>query len=424
MTNLHRIIITLLFVAPLCRINTSAQLPNVAGNASSYGGYSPSSAVRGQQMTTDQLAGQVNTVTTAMSFMTISPESRGGAMGDVGAATSPDINSQHWNIAKYAFVKSDMGAALSYTPWLRELVDDISLSYLVGYKRIDQKQVVSASLRYFSLGNITFTNIHGGTIDDYSPNEFAIDLGYALKLSENISGGIGMRYLYSNLTGGHSSDGVETHPAQSVAADISMFYSSPKIKIADKKANVGFGVSISNIGNKVSYTDENEKTFIPTNLKIGTAFTIDVDAYNSITIAADINKLLVPTPEVQANDTTYGKLSDVSVAKGIFQSFSDAPGKMKEELHEVMWSAGLEYWYAKQFALRAGYFHEHELKGNRKYFTVGIGLKLNVFGLNFSYLMPTQQNNPLQNTVRFSLLFDFESLKNKDKGEDPANFAD
>ncbi|PIE86308.1 MAG: hypothetical protein CSA05_01260 [Bacteroidia bacterium] len=363
-----------------------------------------------------ELAGQVNVITSAVPFLIIAPESRGGAMGDVGVATSPDINSMHWNVAKFAFIESDFGVGLSYTPWLRKLVDDINLSYLTAYKRIDDKQAISASLRYFSLGYITFTNQSGHELTEYNPNEFAIDVGYALKLSKFFSGGVGLRYIYSNLTGGFNAEGTSnTHAANGVAADIGVFYTNPKLKISKKKTTLNFGLSITNIGNKVSYTDEAEKNFIPTNLRLGTSMSMELDNYNSLALAVDLNKFLIPTPPkvVVENGVRklYGKISDVSVAKGIFQSFSDAPGGMKEELHEITYSVGLEYYYAKQFAIRAGYFSEHETKGNRKYFTVGIGLKLNVFGLNFSYLMPTQQHNPLENTVRFSLLLDFEKLK-------------
>lgn len=383
--------------------------------------------VHGQKMTTDELAGKSNTITSGVPFLTIAPESRGGAMGDVGVATSPDINSLHWNPAKYAFVKNDIGVAISYTPWLRELVDDINLSYLAGYKRLDRNQVIAASLRYFSLGNITFTNIYGNELQDYNPNEFAVDVAYALKLSPNFSGGIAMRYIYSNLTGGFNAEGAETHAAQSIAADVSMFYTNNKIEIAKKKSTFNFGVNISNIGAKVSYTDDAEKNFIPTNLRFGSSLTMNVDDYNAITLAADVNKLLIPTPPHYYTDSLgerqmEGEISNVSVAKGMFQSFSDAPGGMKEELHEFSWAIGLEYWYAKQFAIRTGYFHEHETKGNRKFFTVGLGLKLNVFGLHFSYLMPTHQQNPLQNTVRFTLLFDFEGMKKGKDPEDPSNF--
>ncbi len=372
-----------------------------------------------QELTTHQLAGQMNVITSAVPFLMIAPESRGGAMGEVGVALSPDVNSMHWNPSKYAFIESQFGVSLSYTPWLRKLVDDINLSYLTGYYRLDNRQAIAASMRYFSLGNIVFTNISGQKVRDFRPNEFAIDIGYALKLHERISGAVAMRYIYSNLTGGFSAGGTETHAGHSVAGDISAFYTNPDISIAQRDAVWNFGINISNIGSKISYTDDSEKNFIPTNLRLGTALSMELDDYNSITFSTDINKLLIPTPPVYSPDNdsiVAGKDSDVFPIKGIFQSFSDAPGGMEEELHEIIYTFGLEYWYAKQFAIRTGYFHEHDTKGNRKYFTAGVGLKLNVFGLNFSYLIPVNQRNPLENTVRFSLLFDLDSFNNQ--GED------
>jgi hypothetical protein len=396
-----------------------AQSTYLSTSTGSSGGFNRNNL--GGSLSMNELAGQVNVITTAVPFLMIAPESRGGALGDIGVATSPDVNSMHWNPAKYAFIKSNTAVALSYTPWLRKLVSDINLSYLVGCTRIDKNQVVAASLRYFSLGNITFTNSTGGFLRDFNPNEFAIDLGYALKLSQKFSGGIALRYIYSNLTGGFSSNNDEsTHAANAVAADISAFYTNEKLKIFQKKSTLNWGIAVSNIGNKISYTDDAVKNFLPTNLKLGIALSMDLDAYNTIMISSDINKLLVPTPPVMVKDslggyTIIGKISEVSVAKGMFQSFSDAPGGFKEEMNEVIYSFGAEYWYAKQFAIRAGYFHENELKGNRKYFTVGLGLHLNVFGLNFSYLMPTNQHNPLENTVRFSLIFDFEKVKKEEE---------
>lgn len=375
------------------------------------------------QISTDELAGQANPITTAVPFLIIAPDSRAGAMGDVGAATAPDVNSQHWNPAKYAFIDNDMGVSLSYTPWLRNLIDDINLAYLSGYKRLDRDQVIGMSLLYFSLGNITFTNIQGQYNGEFNPNEFAIDASYARKFSRNFSSAIALRYIYSNLTGGAYVGDTESHPGHAVAADLSVFYTRD-VEVAERNSDLAFGLNISNIGSKISYTDEAQQNFIPINMRLGAALTMELDEYNSIMFTADANKLLVPTPPQQVGDTLYGKdPANISIASGVFNSFSDAPGGFKEEMHEIAYSVGLEYWYNKQFAVRGGYFYEHENKGNRKYFTFGVGLKLNVFGLDFAYLVPAQgRNHPLANTLRFTLLFDFEGFRNQQEGEQPTSW--
>ena len=357
------------------------------------------------------LVGSNNPLEYSASFLTIAPDSRAGAMGDVGVATSPDINSMRWNPAKYAFIESDMGVAVSYTPWLRNLVNDINLGYLTFFKRLDKKQTVAASLLFFNLGEIQFTNEEGLYDGQHSPYEMSIDAAYSRAFSEKISGGIAFRYIRSDITGGAVVEGTETSAGNAVAADVSMYYLNDKVKLADNYHTFSFGINISNIGNKISYT-EIQKDFLPTNLRIGGAFKYNIDDYNSLTLALDLNKLLVPTPPQEINDSTFfGYNSDVSVAEGMIQSFYDAPAGWEEELHEIKYSVGAEYWYANQFAVRGGYFHEHETKGNRKYFTVGAGLKLNVFTIDFSYLIPLKQNNPLANTVRFTLGFDFQSFK-------------
>ncbi|MDD3876849.1 MAG: type IX secretion system outer membrane channel protein PorV [Bacteroidales bacterium] len=366
------------------------------------------------------LDNQINTITTAVPFLLIAPDARAGALGDAGVASKPDANSMHWNPAKYAFIDNDMGFSMSYSPWLRALIPDINLAYLTGYKRIDKQSTVAASMLYFSLGDITFTDINGYTTGEFKPHEFAIDLTYARLFSENISGAVAFRYIFSNLTGGIDVQGAKSRPGQSVAADISAFYSKP-LEIPSYDALFSFGVNISNIGTKISYTENIETDFIPINLRLGPNLTIDLDQYNSMSLMVDLNKLLVPTPPYWKLDTNgspvkgpdgkrevlLGKDPNVSVVSGMFSSFSDAPGGFKEEVREITISAGLEYWYDKQFAIRAGYFYEHATKGNRKYFTLGAGLKYNVFGLDFAYLIPTEQRNPLENTLRFSLLFDF-----------------
>jgi len=357
------------------------------------------------------LVGSNNPLEYSASFLTIAPDSRAGAMGDVGVATSPDINSMRWNPAKYAFIESDMGIAVSYTPWLRNLVNDINLGYLTFFKRLDKKQTVAASLLFFNLGEIQFTNEEGLYDGQHSPYEMSIDAAYSRAFSEKISGGIAFRYIRSDITGGAVVEGTETSAGNAVAADVSMYYLNDKVKLADNYHTFSFGINISNIGNKISYT-EVQKDFLPTNLRIGGAFKYNIDDYNSLTLALDLNKLLVPSPPQEINDSTFfGYNSDVSVAEGMIQSFYDAPAGWEEELHEIKYSVGAEYWYANQFAVRGGYFHEHETKGNRKYFTVGAGLKLNVFTIDFSYLIPLKQNNPLANTVRFTLGFDFQSFK-------------
>lgn len=369
----------------------------------------------------------INTVTTAVPFLMIAPDSRSGGMGDVGVATTPDANSQHWNPAKYSFAKNAMGFSVSYTPWLRALIPDINLAYLSGYKKIDDKQSVSASLLYFSIGDITFTNDQGQTMGQFSPNEFAIDAAYSRLFGDNISGSVALRYINSNLTGGIEVGGAVSHPGQSIAADVSSYYQKD-VMFSGKESKVAFGINFSNIGAKISYTENADKDFIPMNLRLGGALTTQLDDYNSIMFTADLNKLLVPTPPIYSDSVgddgkqliLYGKDPNVSVPTGLFQSFYDAPAGGKEELREITYSVGLEYWYAKQFAIRGGYFHEHATKGNRKFFTLGLGLKLNVFGLDFAYLIPTAQKHPLENTLRFTLTFDLEGFK-KQAGETPVN---
>ncbi|MCB2194918.1 MAG: type IX secretion system outer membrane channel protein PorV [Bacteroidetes bacterium] len=366
-------------------------------------------------ITRSELVGSNNPLEYSASFLTIAPDSRAGAMGDVGAATSPDYNSMKWNPAKYGFIESDMGIAVSLTPWLRNLVDDINLYNLSFYKRIDKKQTVAASLVYFDLGEIQFTNNEGEYNGQHLPYEMSIDVAYARAFSERISGGIAFRYIRSDITGGAVVESTETNAGNAVAADVSLYYLNDEVKLNDQKHEFSLGLNISNIGSKISYT-EIQKDFIPTNLKIGTAFKYNIDDYNSLTLALDLNKLLIPTPSYQVNDSTFfGESSDVSVPEGMIQSFSDAPGGWEEELNEIKYSVGAEYWYANQFAVRAGYFHEHETKGNRKYFTLGAGLRLNVFTIDFSYLVPVKQNNPLANTMRFTLGLDFQAFRAQNK---------
>ncbi len=373
---------------------------------------------------------QLNTITTAVPFLLIAPDSRAGALGDAGVATSPDANSMHWNPAKMAFIDKEMGFSISYSPWLRKLVPDISLSYVSLYKKLGDDHTIGGSLRYFSLGDIKFTDETGNALGDFRPAEFAVDIAYARKLSDRFSGGIAARYIYSNLTGGIDVSGAGTRAGTSFAVDVSGFYTNDDASLFGQDVIFNVGMNFSNIGAKISYTDDANKDFIPINMKIGQSLAFVMDDYNSIAIITDINKLLVPTPPIYATDESgspipdpvtgeptieSGKDPNVSVMSGIMQSFSDAPGGFSEELKEYNLSAGLEYWYNKQFAVRAGYFHEHLTKGNRKYMTLGAGLKMSVFSVDFSYLISTTQNNPLANTMRFSLKFDFDDFKKQNK---------
>ncbi len=369
---------------------------------------------------------QTNTITTAVPFLTIAPDARGGALGDAGVATTADPNSMSYNPAKYAFIDSKIGFSASYSPWLRSLVNDINLAYVSGYYKIDDRQTVAASLRYFSLGDITFTDNTGHVIGNFRPNEFAIDATYSRKFSETWSGAVAGRFIFSDLTQGQVVQGQQTKAGLAGAADVAVYHQHEMNWRKVENAEFAFGIIISNIGTKISYTDATtEKDFIPTNLKFGPRLTIDLDNYNRLSFTLDVNKLLVPTPPVYATDTLgnpvyddngnpvilKGKDPNVSVVQGMIQSWYDAPDGFKEEMREFYYSVGVEYWYNKTFAVRGGFFYEDKTKGNRKYFTLGAGLKYNVFGLDFSYLIPLEQQNPMENTLRFSLLFDFGAFK-------------
>ena len=367
-----------------------------------------------------QSSGTLNAIQTVVPFLTIAPDSRAGAMGDAGVATSPDVYSQHWNPAKFAFIDGNGGIGISYSPWLRNLVPDINIAYLAGYKRIDTKQVISASLLYSSLGDVPFTDEFGNLERTFNPNEFAIDAGYSRLFTDNLSGGIAFRFIYSNLTGGSYSGGVATKPGTSFAADISGYYQK-KISMLSKEGQIAFGLNFSNIGAKMSYSAAQTADFIPMDMRLGSSATINLDHFNKITVTLDLNKLLVPTPPIYSSTNPdsiiKGRDPNVSVPVAIFQSFFDAPGGLKEELHEITYSTGVEYWYNNQFAIRGGYFHENATKGNRKYFTAGAGFRLKAFTLDFSYLMPLSQNHPLARTLRFSIAFDFNALRNASRSK-------
>ncbi len=346
-----------------------------------------------------------NPITVAVPFLNFAPDSRASALGDAGVATSPDAYSMHWNIAKLAFIDSDMGASFSYSPWLGNIVDDMSLNYLTFYKRLDQQQAIAFSMRYFDMGELFLTGDQGEDLGIENPRELALDAGYSRKLTENLSVGVAGRFIWSNLTGQlNNAQGAQA--GTSIAVDLGVYYKKP-FMFRGKNSEMAFGLNLSNIGQKLSYSTEDQEDFIPGNMRVGTAFTTNIDAYNSITFALDINKLLVPTPPTRDPDTgeiTAGKDPDRPLLSGTFGSFGDAPGGFSEEMQELMYSFGVEYWYRDIFAARAGYFNEHENKGNRKYYTAGVGFRYQVFGVDFSYLIPQEQNHPLGDTLRFSFI--------------------
>ena len=375
---------------------------------------------------TAQTKNQFNPVYTGMNSLTIAPDSRGGAMGDVGVATEPDVNSQYWNPAKYPFSISPAGVSLAYTPWLRQLVSDIDLAYLSGYYRIGDYQAVSGSLTYFSLGDVI------DVANNYTirPYEMAADFAYSRMLSETFSASVGLRFIFSDLQYNYDD---EVTPGTAFAADISLFHSD-YIFLGQRECMFNWGLNASNIGSKISFDGGNTNQFIPTNLRLGAALKIPVDEYNTFTLTADSNKLMVPTKPTyrQFLDETFGEdfedksysyaseyqswldaqgYNDISPIAGIFKSFHDAPGGMEEELREIYWGAGVEYGYNDQFFLRAGYHYENEYKGNRKYVTVGAGFKMSVFSLDAAYLVSTSQSNPLDQTLRFTLSFDMDGIR-------------
>lgn len=367
---------------------------------------------------------QSNPITTAVPFLLIAPDARGGGLGDVGVSTTPDAYSMYWNPAKYAFIDKDFGFGIGYVPWLWGLVNDIGLASLAGFKKFGDKQAIAMSLRFFSMGEVTFTNDIGQVLGTVKPNEWTIDATYARKFSRIISGAVALRFIYSNLIPVNYTAN-EVRPGISVAADIAIFIHKELEIKGLEGAWFDFGVNISNIGAKMSYSSSSIlRDFIPTNLRLGPSFTIDIDTYNRLTLSLDLTKLLVPTPPIYGKDSAgnpdknvilAGKDPDVSVPTGMIQSFYDAPWGFKEEMDEIIVSTGLEYWYNKLFSIRAGYFYESKYKGNRQFFTVGAGLRYNIFGLDFSYLIPVKSNNPLQNTMQFTLLFNFDKISKKEK---------
>jgi len=382
MKNLKKILISGLLIVSLFVFDFSPAIAGDGNDASNY-----------------------NTITTGVPFLTIGPDAIAGGKGDVGVASQPDIYSQYWNPAKYAFIKQDMGIGLAYTPWLRSLVSDIGLAYMSGYKKLDDVQTISASLDYFTLGDIVFRSTAEDVGYTENPLEFAFDVGYTRKLSDYFSGAVALRMIYSNIAPG--TDG--SYPGYSYAADVAFYYRN-EFRSNRRRQAFTAGIDISNIGAKITYDKGEHHDFIPTNLRLGLGYSTEIDRYNSFGFYFDANKLLVKTPN--GDDEDY---ENTSVIAGIFQSFGDAPGGFKEELKEITWSGGLEYEYNKQFFLRAGYFYENHYKGNREYATFGAGLKMNVFQLDVSYLVSSVQNNPLDKTLRMTLSFDFAAFKRQRK---------
>ncbi|MFH0756818.1 MAG: type IX secretion system outer membrane channel protein PorV [Bacteroidota bacterium] len=377
------------------------------------------SVVRGQITPGQMVGAQLNTLQTSVPFLTIAPDARAAGMGDAGVATSADVNSQHWNVAKYAFVERKGAFAITHIPWLRNLIPGINLGYLSGYYRIDDKNTVSSSFRYFSLGEITYSSIQGRMVSQYKPFEFALDAGYTRLFTEHFSGGMAIRYIRSDLTSGQTTaNGLATQAGQSVAGDLALYYQND-VPMGQTWAQWALGMNISNMGTPISYTKNATKTPIPTNLRLGGRFEYFINENHSFSLNADMNKLLVPTPPVMVEDTATGdlivirgKAAPESVVAGMFQSFRDAPGVLRadgsysvflEEMHEIAFAMGAEYNFQHLLSVRSGYFHEHSTKGNRKYITAGICVKNRLFSLDVAYLRPTNGgNSPLANTFRIT----------------------
>ncbi|MBR0269283.1 MAG: type IX secretion system outer membrane channel protein PorV [Prevotella sp.] len=358
-----------------------------------------------------------NPVNASVTSQTIAPDARAAGMGDVGAATEADVNSQYWNPAKYPFAISRAGVSLNYTPWLRELVSDMDLAYLAGYYRIGDYSAISGSLRYFSLGEVFMTSDISATDNamTINPYEMSVDVAYSMMLSEKFSWAAALRFIYSDLTYDYTDD---TSPGSAFAADVALYYQD-YLNLGDRECQVGLGMNVSNIGSKITFGGDDNSEFIPTNLRLGASLMIPIDDYNRFTLAADANKLLVPTyPKQEEGESTEAYQQrvqkdyyDISSISGIVKSFGDAPNGFKEELQEIQWSVGAEYWYNDKFTLRAGYHHEAENKGNRKYFTFGAGFRMSVFSLDAGYVIATAKSNPLDQTLRFTLSFDMDGIK-------------
>lgn len=350
------------------------------------------------------LLGQTNAITTAVPFLAITPDARHAALGDAGVASSPDANSSYWNPAKLVYIDKKFGGALSYTPWLGKIINDMSISYLTGFYKIDEEQAISGAIKYFDLGGITFTDKVGNVEGEFNPREFSFDFTYSRKLTTDLSVGLTGRYIHSNLTGAFSNGSVDARPGNSAAADVGIFYN--KLVGSSESSKLSLGAVVSNIGAKLTYSDNSNKDFIPTNLRLGGAYTTNLDPYNTLTFLMDLNKLMVPTID-----------RDQALLKGMFGSFTDAPGGFSEEMSEITLSFGTEYWYRDVFAARIGYFSEAEKKGNRKYLTVGAGFRKNNFGIDIAYIVPTnKREHPLAETIRYTILLQFQQRdKDRDK---------
>ncbi len=388
---------------------------------------SASAAQAQNSISRSQLAGQQNVITTAVPFLTITPDSRRAGMADAGVASSPDANSVFWNAASLAFAEKNAGIATSYAPWLRSLVPGISYNYLAGYGRINKRSVIGGSFRFFSFGEINFTDDVGNPLGKFNPSEYAIDVCYATQLSKHWAIGTTLKYINSNLAGTRPLNGITPKVGRSGAGDLSAIYNGKtKMKVKGEKKDLKYsvGINLQNLGAKITYSDKTNREFLPAMFKIGTAWSYDIDQYNSITAMFDLNKLMAPTPGVNIlknftggdsfdidNNIVYERTkSDDPVITAALKSFADAPGGFAEEMKEWNYSLGLEYIYAKQFMLRGGYFHEPTTKGNRKYMTFGFGIRYKLFGLDAAYLVPFVQRHPLQNQLRFSLLFDLQAF--------------
>lgn len=379
-----------------------------------------STAVFGQKSNID--GSSTTTITTAVPFLRISPDARSGAMGDVGIALSPDANAQYWNVGKIPFAEKNYGISATYTPWLKDLVPDIFLAYIAGYAKFGENkdQAISASMRYFSLGDINYTDINAQPVGTGKPREFSFDAGYSRRFSPYFSMGVSLRYIHSAIaTGLSGSQGTDYKPGSTVAGDVGFYYTKTKEIDEFRNSTWSFGATLTNLGGKISY-NSTRKDYLPLNLGIGAAYTYQVDEYNKFTLAVDLNKLLVPPPKDSVssdpnNNTVYYYYPDQGVISGMFSSFGDPAG-----LKRIQVSAGAEYWYQNQFAVRAGYFYESPENGDRQYFTCGLGVRYNIFNLNFSYLVPSGSGisrNPLSNTLRFSLLFEFDKLEKAQASE-------
>lgn len=362
-------------------------------------------------------------ITTAVPFLNFAPDSRHSAMGDVGVATSPDANSAHWNAGKLAFIKDDLGFSLSYSPWLGKLVNDMSLNYLSGFKKIDENSAWGFDVRYFNMGDIELTDGRGNPIGEFNPRDIAIGGTYSRKLSQSLGLGISARFIHSNLSGSISSvGGAEARPGTGVGADIGLYYQKPTF-LGSKEGTWSWGVTMTNLGPKITYNSAEDLDYIPTNLRIGSAYKINFNELNSLTFVLDANKLMVPTPPIYRTNQdgtlstdengnliiASGQDPNRALISGMFGSFSDAPGGFQEEMSEFTVSFGMEYLYTEKFALRTGYFYEDRTKGGRRYFTMGLGFNMKRLGLDFSYLVPQVQNHPLAETLRFSLRYSITS---------------